>query len=226
MRTTVPTSLTAAQLEGLACVECGSDSTEQQPTGDRAPSGAQLFRCADLSGCRIQQSIDAHFPALAALRDEQAASGGAVTADQIGRRLAARVLANVPSLAAKTTYAGLADALSTALTQSGLEALKTAPCPDGRSWCTGAADDHDDPREHIHHGLEHSMSGSYGLELMAAYLVQMNDDDVRLAFVSNRNWPDLDLDQADELINDMAAHLEQLRALRAQMAALLNGTAL
>lgn len=45
MSTTVPT-LTAAQLDGLACINCGSDTTSQQPTGDRSPFGAQLFRCA------------------------------------------------------------------------------------------------------------------------------------------------------------------------------------
>ncbi|WP_327711310.1 hypothetical protein OG912_24885 [Streptomyces sp. NBC_00464] len=67
MSTTVPT-LTTAQLDGLACVRCGADDTEQQPTGDRGPDGAQLFACTDPDVCRAQQSIDTHFPLLAALR--------------------------------------------------------------------------------------------------------------------------------------------------------------
>ncbi|MGQ4727063.1 hypothetical protein ACUN3E_05310 [Streptomyces sp. Ju416(a)] len=46
MHNTVPTlSKTAAQLDGLACIDCGSDTTPQQPTGERSPSGAQLFAC-------------------------------------------------------------------------------------------------------------------------------------------------------------------------------------
>ncbi|MFJ6437743.1 hypothetical protein [Streptomyces sp. NPDC091416] len=44
MSLTVPT-LTAAQLDGLACITCGADDTEQQPTGDRSPFGVQLFAC-------------------------------------------------------------------------------------------------------------------------------------------------------------------------------------
>ncbi|MBM9621816.1 hypothetical protein ACFQ60_17720 [Streptomyces zhihengii] len=44
MSFTVPT-LTAAQFDGLACINCGADDTEQRPTGDRSPSGAQLFAC-------------------------------------------------------------------------------------------------------------------------------------------------------------------------------------
>lgn len=69
MSTTVPT-LTAIQLDGLACIGCGSDTTVQEPTGDRSPSGAQLFACTDRDVCRAQQSIDAQFPLLAALRTE------------------------------------------------------------------------------------------------------------------------------------------------------------
>ena len=67
MRTTI---LTAAQLDGLACITCGADDTEQQPTGDRSPSGVQLFACTDPGVCRAQQSVNAQFPLLAALRTE------------------------------------------------------------------------------------------------------------------------------------------------------------
>ncbi|MFJ6438161.1 hypothetical protein [Streptomyces sp. NPDC091416] len=70
MRTTVPTNLTAAQLDGLACFVCGADDTEQRPTGDRSPSGVQLFACTDPDVCRAQRSVNAQFPRLAALRAE------------------------------------------------------------------------------------------------------------------------------------------------------------
>ncbi|MFG2596689.1 DUF6907 domain-containing protein [Streptomyces sp. NPDC048462] len=71
MQITVPT-LSSLQLDGLACVGCGADDTEQQPTGDRSPSGAQLFRCTDADVCRAQRSVNAQFPRLAALRAESA----------------------------------------------------------------------------------------------------------------------------------------------------------
>ncbi|MFI0000741.1 DUF6907 domain-containing protein [Streptomyces globisporus] len=229
MSTTVPT-LTAAQLDGLACVDCGSNSSPQQPTGERAPSGAQLFRCTDLPGCRVQQSIDAQFPLLAALRTEEqqpadtteieivaAAPSYALLAEQVADRLAAEM----PKFAAKMDRA-----VFVAHVADGLRSVAHDLCPDGRLWCTADPDSHADPREHVHRGPEIAMHGAYGFDVMAFHLLQWNDDEVELAFVGAGDWPDLNVEQVDELIEDMAVHLDRLRAVRARMVALRTGAAL
>ncbi|MCC3653231.1 hypothetical protein LIX60_17530 [Streptomyces sp. S07_1.15] len=99
--------------------------------------------------------------------------------------------------------------------------LQRTACPDGRPWCTGEPRDHSDPREHIHQSPELSMTGSYGTGLAAFCIAQHDDDRPELAFAGRGDWPDLDLDQVDELIADMAEHLRRLRAARAALAALL-----
>ncbi|MFE9699079.1 DUF6907 domain-containing protein [Streptomyces sp. NPDC006270] len=253
MSTTVPT-LTAAQLDGLACVDCGSDNSPQQPTGERAPSGAQLFRCTDLPSCRVQQSIDAQLPLLAALRTEEQrppapavdplesalraafdagepcdAEGNPVieivaaapTYELLADQVADRIAAEMPKFAAKMDRAAFV-----AHVAAGLRIAAHPLCPDGRLWCTADPASHADPREHVHRGHEIAMHGTYGVDVMAFHLIQWNDDEVELAFVGAGDWPDLNVDQVDELIEDMAVHLDRLRAVRARMIALRTGAAL
>lgn len=138
----------------------------------------------------------------------------------VGERAAARILAGSPSLAAKISHADLTEVMATAMAQVGIDPEPMGTCPDGRSWCTGAASDHSDPREHIHKGPEQSMNGAYGYEVMAAYLVQFDDGEPELAFVGAGDWTELDIEQASELIEHTAAHLDRLRALRDQLAGL------
>ncbi|WP_322984651.1 DUF6907 domain-containing protein [Streptomyces sp. S584] len=226
MSTTVPTlRKTAAQLDGLACIDCGADTTEQQPTGDRGPDDVQLFACTDPDVCRAQRSVNAQFPALAALRavtQRPAADttdieivAAAPTYTLLAEQVADRLAAEMPKFAAKMDRA-----VFVAHVAAGLRSVAHPLCPDGRLWCTADPASHADPREHIHRGPEISMNGAYGFDVMAFHLLQWNDDEVELAFVGAGDWPDLSLDQVDELISDMAVHLDRLRAMRAQMGAL------
>ncbi|MEU1216094.1 hypothetical protein ABZ424_27575 [Streptomyces sp. NPDC005790] len=145
----------------------------------------------------------------------------APTYRELAEMVVARITREMPAFAAKLNQAEFV----TLVTRSLQRAARPAPmCPDGRTWCTGDPASHADPREHVHRGPEQSMNGVYGFDVMAAHLVQWNDDAVQLAFVGMGEWPDLDLKQADELVDDMAAHLDRLRALRGQLAALQTAT--
>lgn len=239
MRNTI---LTAAQLDGLACITCGADDTEQQPTGDRSPSGVQLFACTDPGVCRAQQSVNAQFPLLAALRNEEretapsmsghtpssdaieivaAAPTYELLAELLAEQVADRIAAEMPKFAAKMDRA-----VFVAHVADGLRSAAHDLCPDGRLWCTADPDSHADPREHVHRGPEIAMHGAYGFDVMAFHLLQWDDDEVELAFVGAGDWPALNVDQVDELIEDMAAHLDRLRAARAKMAAIRTAAAL
>ncbi|MEU8676807.1 hypothetical protein [Streptomyces sp. NPDC048560] len=183
------------------CVDCGSNASWLAPTGEHARNGAQLLRCAD--SC---PSSDA---------PEVQTVAAAPTYRHLGEQVADRIAAEMPEVAAKMRR----DVFVT-LVADGLRQAERPACPDGRTWCAGDPASHADPREHIHRSPEQSMNGAYGFDVMAVHLLQFNDDEVELAFVGMGDWPDLDLDQVDELVDDMAVHLDRLRALRAQMAAL------
>ncbi|MDX5572897.1 MULTISPECIES: DUF6907 domain-containing protein [Streptomyces] len=139
----------------------------------------------------------------------------------LAEKVADRIAADMPKFAAKMDRA-----VFVAHVAAGLRSVAHPLCPDGRLWCTGDPDSHADPREHIHRGHEIAMHGVYGFDVMAFHLTQMDDDPVRLAFVGMGDWPDLDVDQVDELIADMAVHLDRLRAVRAKMAAIRTAAAL
>jgi hypothetical protein len=103
----------------------------------------------------------------------------------------------------------------------------TASCPDGVPFCTGEPADHEDPTEQIHHGPSTAMgahrpyAGRHRDGIMAFHLSQINDEAPGLAFVAGGDWPTLTLEEVDELIGDMSAHLVKLRAARAQIAGLV-----
>ncbi|MGV9337868.1 hypothetical protein [Streptomyces sp. NPDC003688] len=120
----------------------------------------------------------------------------------------------------------LARLLRTMHTAMDRPSAPTPGCPDGVLFCEGAADGHADPRERVHQGPLTAMHGSYTDDrtgLMAFQLAQWNDDAPGLDFSSDGSWPTLTLDQVDELICDMSAHLECLRAERAALDAILAG---
>lgn len=109
-----------------------------------------------------------------------------------------------------------------------LSAAPAATCPDGVPFCDGAPAVHSDWREHIHQGPPTAMHGSYCDSpdgIMTFGLAQWHDDEPGIEFVADGSWPTLDLAQVDELISDMGAHLERLRAARAELADLLAGGA-
>ncbi|MFH8369157.1 DUF6907 domain-containing protein [Streptomyces sp. NPDC018031] len=95
------------------------------------------------------------------------------------------------------------------------------PCPDGRPWCTSALLDHADPREHIHRGPEHEISGSYGSTPLAFQLTQWDDDEPTLTFQAGGEWRDLGLEDVDRLQADLTRHCQILAAVREQLAALI-----
>ncbi|MFD7968599.1 DUF6907 domain-containing protein [Streptomyces clavifer] len=138
----------------------------------------------------------------------------------LAEQVADRIAAQMPATAAKMDRA-----VFVAHVSAGLRSIAHPLCPDGRLWCTADPASHADPREHVHRGPEIAMHGAYGFDVMAVHLLQWNDDEVQLAFVGMGDWPDLDLNQVDELVDDMAVHLDRLRALRAQMAALQDARA-
>ncbi|MFD5483788.1 DUF6907 domain-containing protein [Streptomyces hawaiiensis] len=102
-------------------------------------------------------------------------------------------------------------------------------CPDGVSFCDGDPGDHEDPREHFHHGPFTAMgahrpyAGRHGDGIMAFHLSQVNGETPGLDFVAGGDWPTLDLGEVDELISDMSGHLAKLRAARTQIADLTSG---
>ncbi|TYR66174.1 DUF6907 domain-containing protein [Streptomyces parvus] len=146
-----------------------------------------------------------------------AAPSYALLAEQVADRLAAEM----PKFAAKMDRA-----VFVAHVADGLRSVAHPLCPDGRLWCTADPGSHADPREHVHRGPQIAMHGAYGFDVMAFHLLQWNDDEVELAFVGAGDWPDLNVEQVDELIEDMAVHLDRLRAVRARMVALRTGAAL
>ncbi|PIM73012.1 hypothetical protein CTU88_04105 [Streptomyces sp. JV178] len=99
-------------------------------------------------------------------------------------------------------------------------------CPAGVSFCDGNPRDHEDPREHLHHGPLIAMGAHrpYACQrrdgIMAFQLSQVDDETPGLDFVAGGHWPTLDLGEVDELISDMSAHLAKLRAARTQLACL------
>ncbi|WP_030342239.1 DUF6907 domain-containing protein [Streptomyces californicus] len=144
----------------------------------------------------------------------------ASTYDLLAEQVADRIAAAMPETAAKMDRA-----VFVAHVADGLRLAAHPLCPDGHLWCTADPADHADPREHFHHGAQIAMHGAYGFDVMAFQLSQLGDGPVELAFVGNGDWPELNLDQVDELIDDMAVHLDRLRAVRAKMAALSTAAA-
>ncbi|MET9973860.1 DUF6907 domain-containing protein [Streptomyces microflavus] len=225
MRTTVQTSLlTAAQLDGLACVDCGSPDTPQQPTGERAPGGAQLFRCVGRTACPAPVLDPLEAALLAAFNagepcDDEGEPLETVAAESTQELLAERAVDQIaealPDVSVQMSRADFVSVVSDGLRA----AVRLGPvCPDGRVWCTGDPALHGDPSDPTHWGPEVSLSGSYGSGLMIAHLVQNDDgDEVRLAFSGEGDWRELDLVQTDELISDMSAYLYRLRAMRNQI---------
>lgn len=99
-----------------------------------------------------------------------------------------------------------------------VRAQLTRPCPDGHHWCTGDPRNHLDPREHIHTGPEYSITGPYGPGLLAFHLTQFgNDDEVRVAFRGDGDWPDLSLAEFDQLLTDTSRWRAEALAVRAQL---------
>ncbi|WP_097867425.1 DUF6907 domain-containing protein [Streptomyces sp. rh34] len=139
----------------------------------------------------------------------------------LAEQVADRIAAEMPETAAKMDRA-----VFVAHVADGLRSVAHDLCPDGRLWCTADPDSHADPREHVHRGPQIAMHGAYGADVMAFQLSQLGDGPVELAFVGNGDWPELNLDQVDELIEDMAVHLDRLRAVRAKMAAIRTAAAL
>ncbi|MER6597252.1 DUF6907 domain-containing protein [Streptomyces parvus] len=139
----------------------------------------------------------------------------------LAEQVADRIAAEMPKFAAKMDRA-----VFVAHVADGLRSVAHPLCPDGRLWCTADPASHADPREHVHRGPQIAMHGAYGFDVMAFHLLQWNDDEVELAFVGAGDWPDLNVDQVDELIEDMAVHLDRLRAVRAKMAAIRTTAAL
>lgn len=136
---------------------------------------------------------------------------------QLAEAVADRIVADMPALADRFDRVEFVNLVADGFRDA---TRPQVACPDGRPWCTGEVRDHTHPDEHLHHGPEHSMNGSYGLGIMPMHLVQINDEEVRLAFEGRGDWPDLGTDEVTGLIDDMAAYLERLRSLRSQMAAL------
>lgn len=188
------------------CVDCG-DTSRLTPTGAHARNGAQLLRCATDCPATVPQAAEPEVQIVAA----------APTYRQLAELIANRITTEMPTFAAKVSTAEFAGHIAEELYRA---CHPATVCPDGRTWCAGDRASHSDPREHIHRSPEQSMNGAYGSEVMAVHLLQFNDGEVELAFAGNGDWPDLGLEQTDELIEDMAAHLARLRALRAQLAAL------
>ncbi|MFD6801118.1 DUF6907 domain-containing protein [Streptomyces cyaneofuscatus] len=145
----------------------------------------------------------------------------APTYELLAEKVADRLAADMPKFAAKMDRT-----VFVAHVAAGLRSVAHPLCPDGRLWCTADPDSHADPREHVHRGPQIAMHGAYGFDVMAFHLLQWNDDEVTLAFVGAGDWPDLNVDQVDELIEDMAVHLDRLRAVRAKMAAIRKAAAL
>lgn len=145
----------------------------------------------------------------------------APTYELLAEKVADRIAAEMPKFAAKMDRA-----VFVAHVADGLRSVAHPLCPDGRLWCTADPASHADPREHVHRGPEIAMHGAYGFDVMAFHLLQWNDDEVELAFVGAGDWPALNVDQVDELIEDMATHLDRLRAVRAKMAAIRPAAAL
>ncbi|MFG2368517.1 DUF6907 domain-containing protein [Streptomyces mirabilis] len=99
-----------------------------------------------------------------------------------------------------------------------------ASCPDGVSFCTGDPTGHRNPDEHIHlgpfiaMGTRRPYAGRHRDGIMAFQLSQINEETPGLDFVAGGDWPTLTLEEVDELISDMSAHLGKLRTARTQIA--------
>ncbi|MFF1679453.1 DUF6907 domain-containing protein [Streptomyces sp. NPDC058256] len=123
----------------------------------------------------------------------------------------------------------LADKVDVSTSQDQLRDPKMTACPDGVSFCDGSPRDHEDPREHFHHGPIMAMGAQrpYASQhtdgIMTFHLSQVNDETPGLDFVAGGDWPTLSLGEVDELVNDMSAHLAKLRAARTQLADLVAG---
>ncbi|MGW1614910.1 DUF6907 domain-containing protein [Streptomyces sp. NPDC002285] len=121
----------------------------------------------------------------------------------------------------------LANAIDASTSDEKPSTRNTASCPDGVPFCTGDPADHEDPTERFHHGPSIAMgahrhyAGRHGDGIMTFHLSQVNDEAPGLAFVAGGDWPTLTLEEVDELISDMSAHLVKLRAARTQMADLI-----
>ncbi|MGW1881504.1 hypothetical protein [Streptomyces sp. NPDC001970] len=61
-------------------------------------------------------------------------------------------------------------------------------------------------------------AGQHRDSVMAFHLSQINDKAPGLDFVAGGDWPTLNLEEVDELISDMSAHLVKLRAARTEIA--------
>ncbi|GGZ21377.1 hypothetical protein GCM10010300_76390 [Streptomyces olivaceoviridis] len=122
----------------------------------------------------------------------------------------------------------LADKMDGSISHEQPRDADSTTCPDGVSFCTGDPIDHEDQREHIHHGPLIAMgahrpyAGRHRNGIMAFHLSQVNDETPGLEFGAGGGWPTLDLEEVDDLISDMSAHLAKLQAARTQIAGLLS----
>ncbi|MEV6382570.1 hypothetical protein AB0M31_24515 [Streptomyces sp. NPDC051773] len=79
---------------------------------------------------------------------------------------------------------------------------QTTAYPDGVSFCDGNPRDHEDPREHPHHGPLIAMRAHrpYACHrrdgIMALQLTQVDDETPGLDFVADGEWPPLDLERS------------------------------
>lgn len=121
----------------------------------------------------------------------------------------------------------IAAAMTAELTQP-QQTPQPAGCPDGITWCIGAPDGHADPREHRHESREYTLAGRYlqdpdaGCSTANVYLSSWDADTPRLVFQGTGLWPDLDLPQADELVDDSVTWLIGLISIRRRFAVELN----
>lgn len=86
-------------------------------------------------------------------------------------------------------------------------------CPALDGQCTGQ--DCQDPREVVHHGPEHGLRVSFAEKaLMPFELAQWGSDAPALAFFADGSWPELDVDQVDELLLALDEYAGALRRAR------------
>ena len=52
----VPADLTAAQLDGCACVRCGDEQSTKRPVEAWSELSSQLFECVDTEACAKRRS--------------------------------------------------------------------------------------------------------------------------------------------------------------------------
>jgi hypothetical protein len=100
------------------------------------------------------------------------------------------------------------------------------PCPDGITWCAGNPANHTDDDYHRHESTEHKLRGSYLQDsdcdgIAAFHIASWSDTGPRFVFQASGLWPDMGLDEVDELKADAVPWAVALFAARRRLAILL-----